>query len=118
MSYSTLYGRYRECHGYLRHAWTRTRDRTSGNGEWWNESYEHPHENNERSRKESNTPIIASEGVSAEELVIEVDSYDITNDDAETEKERTDNKESIILSIRHGKVQRKRVKDNINNLTT
>ncbi len=33
VSYSTLYGRYRESHGYLRHAWTRVRDRPGG--EWW-----------------------------------------------------------------------------------
>lgn len=117
VSYSTLYGRYRECHGYLRHAWTRDYRRTSGSGggggngagsgsEWWESD---PQEVHRRGGENG--------GMTAEELVVEVDSY--MDDDVIVERASNDNKtpvdldaaskqqESLILSIRHGKVQRK-----------
>lgn len=109
VSYSTLYGRYRECHGYLRHAWTRDYRRTSGSaagggnggpgGEWWESD---PHEGHRRGENGA---------MPAEELVVEVDSYVDDADDAERADKPVDldskQQESLILSIRHGKVQRK-----------
>ena len=104
VSYSTLYGRYRESHGYLRHAWTRSRDRSGG--EWWESDQQ---DLNERLKRENGTTI--PDGLTAEELVVEVDSYDVIHDDI-SEKERSAYaKESLILSIRHGKVQRKLSKE-------
>lgn len=115
VSYSTLYGRYRECHGYLRHAWTRDYRRSSGSGvggggggnggEWWESDPQDAHRRGENG------------GMTAEELVVEVDSY--MDDDIIVERESSEKsmasdidaaskqQESLILSIRHGKVQRK-----------
>jgi len=116
VSYSTLYGRYRESHGYLRHAWTRVRDRgpnvgAAGNtGDWWESD---PHDMNDRNG-------------AAEELVVEVDSYDVMgpHDDVimlpasaagERKVNQSPGKESLVLSIRHGKVQRKLIQQAANN---
>ena len=109
VSYSTLYGRYRECHGYLRHAWTRDYRRSSGSGaggnggEWWESDPQEAHRRGENG------------GMTAEELVVEVDSYmdeDVIVERVASEKSSADieaanKQESLILSIRHGKVQRK-----------
>lgn len=112
VSYSTLYGRYRECHGYLRHAWTRDYRRSSGpggsaaGGEWWESDPQEIHRRGENG------------GMTAEELVVEVDSYVEDDDDddimaMERDGDTSDaeaaskQQESLILSIRHGKVQRK-----------
>ena len=116
VSYSTLYGRYRECHGYLRHAWTRDYRRSSGpgggsaaGGEWWESDPQEIHRRGENG------------GMTAEELVVEVDSYvdddddimalerdgDKSLSDADAAAEAASKQESLILSIRHGKVQRK-----------
>lgn len=120
VSYSTLYGRYRECHGYLRHAWTRDYRRSSGpgsgsagaGGEWWEND---PHEIHRRGE---------NGGMTAEELVVEVDSYVDDDDDimaverddgdkslSDAEAEAANKQESLILSIRHGKVQTGRKPD-------
>ncbi|KAK4026882.1 hypothetical protein OUZ56_015906 [Daphnia magna] len=109
VSYSTLYGRYRECHGYLRHAWTRDYRRSSGSGaggnggEWWESDPQDAQRRGENG------------GMTAEELVVEVDSYmdeDVIVERMSSEKSPADidaanKQESLILSIRHGKVQRK-----------
>ena len=112
VSYSTLYGRYRESHGYLRHAWTRVRDRPGG--DWWDP--EHHEMMSERIRRENGTMCPNVDGLTAEELVVEVDSYDVLQDDMVVDKDRSslDTKESLILSIRHGKVQRKLAKEMMN----
>nr|CAH0108567.1 unnamed protein product [Daphnia galeata] len=109
VSYSTLYGRYRECHGYLRHAWTRDYRRSSGSGaggnggEWWESDPQEAHRRGENG------------GMTAEELVVEVDSYmdedviveRVSNEKSSADIEAANKQESLILSIRHGKVQRK-----------